>query len=504
MTLKKDSITDKPGFIERFLKEVSIHPDALAIDFEGDSPQNVTYAELLGLMENYKGVFEKLEVSENEMVMFILPSGAEFIASVYGIASAGGVALPVNSKLTHYEMDKILSDSTPVGIVTTSKIYKSYSRLFDTRSNFRFAISIKGDIEKNNEKISYYKLTDFEGVKSHIEPPAGNPVVTCHYTYRGCGYPLGVPHRYADYTTCVEGMGDRYPLSHDSPIIIGLPIYPIYGITIMVIFPLSFGCRLVIVSRFMEQNFVDVIERNRAVGACFVPIIIPKLISELEARGSLDKIDFNPRLLMSSSATSLPKALQDSIAEMSGIEILQGYGLTEGLAISTAYRGLESERGTLGVPIHDDITVTVVDNLGCEVAPGMLGEIVIGGPTVSEGFFNKPDENKKFFKNGYFYTGDLGYTDENGFLTFEGRALPIAKVAAQMVDLVELENVTLMHPDVIKAKATERKEPVGRNYVSLTVVVKKKSDLDQHKLQMFCLDYLSFFKVPAQIKFIKG
>ncbi len=497
---------NKQGFIERFLDAASSHPDSLAIEVEGTPEKNSTYAELLGQMEVFKGIFEKLEVSENEMVMLILPSGAEFIASLYGLVSSGGVALPLNSKLTQYEMGKIINDSNPVGVVCTANIYKTYKDTFDQTHNLRFAISTDKKIttEESSKKLNTFHLDDFQGVKSDLAPPVGNPVSTCHYTYRGCGYPLGVPHRYQDYTTCVEGMENRYPLEPDACILIGLPIYPIYGISILVIFPLSVGCRLVIVPKFMEQNFVDVIIKHKVMFACFVPIIIPKLLEELKARPDIEKIDFSPYIVLASSATTLTKEIQDKIAEVAGIEIIQGYGLTEALGVTSTYKRIEAERGTIGVPIHGDIDVKVIDTNGHEVLPGKLGEIIIGGPTVATGFFNKPEENKKFFKNGYFYTGDLGFIDENGFLNFEGRALPIAKVAAQMVDLVEVENIFLKHPDVVKAKATEKKIPDGRNYVSLTVQVRKNADLDQHKLQTFCMGYLSFFKVPAEIKLIVG
>ncbi|MFH2094132.1 MAG: class I adenylate-forming enzyme family protein, partial [Bacteroidota bacterium] len=440
-------------------------------------------------------------VSENEMVMLILPSGSEFIASVYGLASIGGIALPVNSRLTQYELETVLEDSKPAGLISTEKIYNSYKNLFRKDANLRFAISIDDKFEENNKEIKYYTLNNFREERSPLTPPSGNPVITCHYTYRGCGFPLGVPHRYHDYSTYLDGMENRFPVTSGSAVIIGLPIYPIYGLMILVLYPLGIGLRLVFVSKFMEKNFLEVYEKHNAMGTCLVPVIMPKFLSELKARGSKDKINLNANLLIASSATTLHENLHRDIAEASGIEIIIGYGFTEGLTITSTYKGLKSARGTLGVPLHDDIQVKIVDTSGDEVPDGTLGEIIVSGPTITEGYLNKPEVNKKFFKDGFFYTGDLGYKDENGYLVFQGRALPIAKVAAQMVDLIEVENIVRRHPDVLKVKATEKKVPVGRNYVILTVIIKQSSAITQQELQAFCMKYLSYHKIPAEIRF---
>lgn len=492
---------NKQGFIDRFLSEVSAHPEAMAIEYDNDPNRTLTYADLLDAMETYKGIFERKGIGAQESVVLLLPAGAEFIAALYGLVSSGGVALPLNSRLTAYEMKNILTDAQPVGVVCTGKLHAAYKDVFGQIPGIRFIVSIDETVQAG-EGIPCESVHAFSGVKSPLSSPAGNPVSTCHYTYRGCGYPLGVPHRYHDYTTCVNGMENRYPLEPDDAVLIGLPIYPIYGISIMVIFPLSLGCRLVITPTFMEQNFVDVMEKHRVMLTCLVPMILPKLVHEMKQRGGRQNIHINPYIVMGSSATSLPKALQDDIFDASGLEIIQGYGLTEALAVTSTFRRLPSERGTIGVPLHDDIVVKLINAQGHEVAPGMLGQIIIGGPTVCEGFLNKPEDNVRFFKQGFFHTGDLGYVDDNGFLVFEGRALRIAKVAAQMVDLVELESVVMMHPEVLKAKAVEKRVPVGRNFVSLTVVVRKHSTLDLKKLQTFCMGYLSVFKVPAEINII--
>ncbi|MCP4748140.1 MAG: acyl--CoA ligase [Desulfobacteraceae bacterium] len=490
------------GFIDRFLSAVSDHPEAIAIEYEDEPQKNFTYAGLLEKMERFKGFFEKKEVSKNEIVALILPAGDDFISIFYGLVSAGGVALPLNSGLTLFEMKNILTDAQPAGVVCTGKILAAYRKLFEQIPGIRFIAVIDTAAEQAGDSIAIESVQGFNGVRSPLCPPPGNPVSTCHYTYRGCGYPLGVTHRYQDYTLCVNGMENRYPLRPDDAFLIGLPIYPIYGISILVIFPLSLGCRLVIAKNFMDQNFVDALERHRVMFTCLVPMILPKLASELKSRAGPGNINMHPHIVIGSSATLLPKKLHEEIAELSGLEIIQGYGLTEALSVSATFRKIPEERGTLGAPIHEDIVVKLIDYQGHEVAPGTLGQILVGGPTVCEGFLNKPEENKRFFKNGFFHTGDLGYVDGNGFLNFEGRALPIAKVAAQMVDLVEIESVMLMHPDVIKAKAVEKKAPVGRNYVSLTVVARNKSGLDEKKLQRFCSAWLSPYKVPAQITVI--
>jgi long-chain acyl-CoA synthetase len=491
------------GFIERFLEQVAAHPEALAVECEKDPSNSLTYAGLLEKVERFKALFEKIGIENGEKVALLLPAGWEFIAALFAIVSAGGTALSLNPQLTSYELGNIIEDAGPAGVVTDARTFGPYRALFETDPSVRFVISVDEPVKDPKDTLAYEVFKAFPQTGSPLTPPSGNPVATCHYTYRGAGVPLGVPHRYQDFTACVDGMENRYPMQPGDSVLVGLPIYAIYGISIMVIFPLSVGCKLVIAHRFMDRNFVEVFEKHRVMLTCLVPLIIPKLAFELKSRGGRKNIGIEPYIIMGSSATKLPKRLQDEISDVSGFEIIQGYGLTEALAVTATYRKIEPERGTLGVPLHEAMSVRLIDGNGRDVPTGRLGEIIIGGPTVSEGFLNKPDLNARFFKNGYFHSGDLGYVDERGYLNFEGRALPIAKVAAQMVDLVELENVLCMHPDVIRAKTVEKRVPIGRNYVSATVVVGQKSDVTTKQLQAFCQGYLSFYKVPAEILIMK-
>jgi len=497
--VKRLGPNNRKGFIGRFCSAASSHPEAIAFEVV-EKEQKWTYAQMLDLMEQFRAAFEKLEIEEGEMIMVLLPSCPEFIASIYALTSLSMISIPTNYSLTDHEMGKILEDAKPVGIVTNLEIYSAYLRRLKEQKGIRFILNIdQPPKEMIPEKPLTVFLSDFDSRRSTLEPPSDNPIVTCHYTYKGVGYPLGTLHRYHNYSFCLQGLEQRYPQDSGAVCLLALPLHPIYGIMLMVFYPLSRGCRLVMAERITDHNLVELLERFNVRATCLVPLLVPKFLVAAKARGKKANLRLHPELEIGSTATYLHAETIGAVAHATGIEITQGFGLTEALAV-TATCGDVEHRGTLGTPICKETEVKVVDAIGNEVSPGQTGEIVMNGPSVAQGFLRKPAENRRFFKNGCFYTGDLGYKDHKGVLHFAGRASAIAKVGAQMVDLREVEQVLALHPAVTKSKVVVRGQMDKRNYISASVVVPKKIEVTPRELRKYCGSMLSRHKVPTEVR----
>lgn len=490
------------GVIERFLSAVSANPDLTAIEIDG-TDFRLSYAELLGRMERYRAQFKTHDIGPGDFTVLLLPPQHELISSLYALVSLGTVATPINPHLTDYEMKRIMDDVQPAALVITEKVYIRYRDILAGIGTVRkifFTDSIPSDGRCRAERVL---LSDYSGKGSSLDPPGGDPIVTCHYTYRGEGVPLGVPHRYSDYSACQEGLEGRYMLPPGSAGMLGLPVYPIYG-TLMIFLLLSMGCRLTVVEGLMKQNFAELFARLNVRFTCLVPILFPKLLFEARAIGPRESLHFDPDLITISSATYLWPELIAEIAEATGIEISQGYGLTEALAVASSCSGGPAERGTFGTMIPPDTTIRIVDFRGEEVRPGQIGEIVIQGPTVSGGFLRQERANARFFRRGCFYSGDLGFIDQGGFVRFAGRSPSIAKVAAQMVDLEEVKQVLLSHPEVGDASLVVKGTNDSDSFVSAAVLCAGRSSVTEHDLQSYCSSFLSKYKVPAEIHILQG
>jgi len=397
-------------------------------------------------------------------------------------------------------MGRLLQDAKPVALVTNSAIYASYRRLVEQQEQLRFVLNVDSPSQEvSREAPRLVSLHDFEGQRSTLAPPSDDPIITCHYTYKGLGYPLGTLHRYHNYSFCIEGLEQKLRVTRGDVNLLALPLHSVYGLTLLAIGPLSVGCRLVLVEQIRAHNLIDLLERHNVRGTCVVPPMVPKLLVEAKARGGKAALKLNPDLEIGSTAAYLEEETIGAAADATGVEIQQGFGLTEALAVTSTCPRVE-HRGTLGKPIREETLVRIVDVAGREVPSGQTGEIVVEGPTVADGFLRKPVEEGRFFSGNRLRTGDLGYKDGAGLLNFAGRAVPIAKIGCQMVDLQEVEQVLALHPEVVKAKTVIRGRTDRRSYISASVVVSSRAEIEPRQLRQFCASMLSRHKVPTEVK----
>lgn len=479
------------GFIEGFLETAILKPETPALELIDliDEPAGEraqwSYGQLLALIERYRGCFLGLGVQPGEPVLLQLPSGPDLIACVYALASMKAVFAPVSPKLTSYELAAIVDDFQPAGVVSDGESARQWKELAAAKSQqTRFVLS-PGALPK---------------VSSPMEPPSGNPIVSCHYTYKGMGHPLGALHRYDDYGCCIRAIATTFHDAFHATHLVGLPVYPIYGLTTGVLAPLATGGRLLLTHRIFEAGLVEMLERHQAGFACMVPMLLKKLTLQarrLKERGHTFRL--NPNLQIMSGGSYLDAETAAAVKAALGIDVYQGYGLTETLPVTGTYRG-NDKPGSLGVPFSGEIKVAIVDSGGREVPAGAAGEIAVHSRTLMEGYRGKPAETAQFLRDGWFHTGDLGFKDADGFLHFIGRRCAITKVASQMADLVEVENAIRTVPAIAGVRVTVIVRSEIGECLAASVIVRDGAHITERELKLTCKRLLSPHKTPREFR----
>jgi len=480
------------GFIDRFVTKTSLYPDQIAIE-EPENFIRITYAQLLSSIQQMKSILNELGVGKGKKILVLLTRPKDFITSLYAISAGSGIMVPVSPHLTKYEMESIVDDCHPDGIILTSSLFHFHETVFKKEKKIQFVITIDKKIDVEPLKNIFFD--DFKGKKSPVKDPLENPEVTCHYTFRGFGYPLGTIHRYHDYTWNQNGIEKRNPYEQGDSFLSFLPLYHIYAIVIIIIFPLCQGCKIIFIHKMLRLDFIEIFKKFHIRLACFIPVFIPKLIRDAKANGKPENFNLHPGFSLSSSASYLDPHTIKELTDAVGVEINQAYGSTETLAVSSAYK--KKERGTLGLPF-DHTTIRVVDFRGSDVPQGQIGEIITWGPATAERYLNCQEANARHFKNGFFYTGDLGYFDSNGFLNFIGRKLPIAKIKDQMVDLIEIDNILSSHPSVIRAVTVLKKGDKTIKKTLFTHLIVDNPEITPGQIKRFCANSLSRYKIPLR------
>src|SRR5438128_1744563 len=178
-------------------------------------------------------------------------------------------------------------------------------------------------------------LADRAARSSPLVPPAAGTIVSCHFTYKGLGYPLGVLHRYASYSVALDGGMARWTTPGEAGSHLALlPQHPVYALLAGVLLPLSLGARLVVVRRFDPRGVYDLLVQHRTRFACLVPLLFRALAARPRPRGEL-----HSHLQLLSGGSYLTPELTASVAGAIGIEPLQGYGLSETLPATVNYPG---------------------------------------------------------------------------------------------------------------------------------------------------------------------
>ncbi len=489
-----------PGFIELFLNQVAETPDAVAIEVH-DAHGKVTYRELLNLIERYRAAFEDLGVKEGDAIYVSLLSGPDFVGCFYALASLSAIAVLASSKMTAYELTPVMGDASCVGaVIADSKA----SELLANCQGMRFVmLADEKGLPPSTQATRMVTLKDFPNRISGLVAPRNDAVISYHFTYKGLGYPLVVPHTYSQYSYPLREAIACYPHTQGQVLLMVLPTYPVYGLLTGVLKPLASGERVVYVRRVDPAQILELLIQYHARFAAFVPLLYSN-ICWMAAGGGKNKAalrqTLHPELELFSGGSAMSLELLAAVQDVLGIEVTEGYGTTETLPILGPCGGRRGRRGTLGLPSIGS-QVAIVDANGCQVRPGAVGEIVLRGPGVATEFLKRPKETAQFFRNGWFRTGDLGHVECEGYVYFDGRALPFTKSASQMVDLVEVEQVLLRNPGVRQARASVRHDPWTGEAVAVSVVLQPGATLGVSEVTDHCGRFLSRYKVPRIVTF---
>ena len=484
------------GVIGQFQQQVQNNPELPAVTYE-ETGERVTYSELNSLMEQYKFAFLEKGITKEDKVGLLLQSNHKYIAAFYALASIGVLLIIISPSLTEYEINQMITDSNPDALVTSENLSVDYKNVIEEND----AIESLFLIEKSNEeqidsKKEVIYLNDYEGKKSFLSDPPDDSVITCHYTYKGYGYSLGVLNNYYGYGVCVEGFKKMFPYKPGSTCLVALPLYPILGTVILMMFNLSSGGNLLIVSKIMKKNIIKLFEDHHVRFTCLVPVIVKKMLEEAQGR-DVDSFNFHPEVGIACGGEYLDKKIISKTYEALGLKIQQGYGLTEG-RISLLMEVDKFKKGSLGSSFCRDTRIRILRADGTEAGIGETGELVISGPILGEGYLSKPVETAKYFRNGKLFTRDLAYKDIDGSIFYVGRSAPITKIYAQMVDLTEIDRILESHPFVEKAK-TINIGPDGENYISSTVMTLGQKEITVDELKDFLKGFLSRHKIPEKI-----
>jgi len=426
---------------------------------------------------------------EEARVAFLVPPGLAHVAVQWGIWRAGGVAVPLAVSHPTPELEWVLDDSAPAALVVdpgfAARIAES-GRVRGLRLLDAHAILAGDDIPDTPGPAGLPRLT-----------PARRALML--YTSGTTGRPKGVVTTHANLSAQVEALVQAWGWQPDDRILHVLPLHHVHGIINVLSCALRTGACCVFLDAFEPEPVWARLAAGDITLFMAVPTIYHRLITAWEAaapdvRDAWSRGARALRLMVSGSA-ALPVPTLERWRAMTGHTLLERYGMTEiGMALSNPLAG-ERRPGTVGLPLPG-VELRLVDDDGRPVTPGTPGRIETRGPQVFLEYWNRPEETRNAFRDGWFITGDEAVLEDGRYRILGRSSVDIIKSAGYKLSALEIEDALRAHPDVRDCAVVGIPDDDLGERVCAAVVLRPGSDLDGESLRAWARQRIAPYKVP--------
>ena len=496
-----------------------------ALCFEGKWHTNVEINRNANRLGN---ALKGLGLGRGDRVAIQMPNSPEILSAFPAIYKIGAVVVPLNPLLRPDQASYIYRDCGAKAIITSSDFVVRVLEAQKQTPNLEHVILTDRDDVPGT--VSYPGIMSTNSDTLTIEHTDNDDVAALIYTAGTTGPPKGVVHTH--YSLYINALFFyEYVLVHRS-LTLQLNSRALNPKTLQLneanqrvsgvnramvslgVLPLShsFGIAFANTSNFVGGKSIllrwwNVEEALKAIQTFRVTQMaaVPTMYIQMLEFPELDKYDLSSLEDCQCGAAPLPVEVALKWKQKVGVDIREGWGLTESGATTTGQPGdLPPRYGSIGKCLLKCNTIKVFDERGQELPPGQRGEIVIKGPTLMKGYWNLPEETAKTIKDGWFHTGDLGYVDEDGYFYITGRKKDIIIRGGENVSPVEVEEVLLQHPAVAEAGVVGIPDAVYGEEIKAFVVIKPGKRASEEELIAFCKDRLPTFKSPKKVQFMKS
>ncbi|MBL5766277.1 long-chain fatty acid--CoA ligase [Heyndrickxia sporothermodurans] len=515
------SYEEKP--VHSYLTEAAKnYSNKIAVHFMG---KNITYQEIYESALKFANYLRKLGIKKGDRVAIMLPNGPQSVIGYFGVLYAGGVVVQTNPLYTERELEYQMEDSGAEVILTLDILFPRVSKVMGKTSIKHIIVTAVKDylpfpknliypfIQKKqtgiavninhegNHHLLKRILTDMQAIPLENEFDFENDLALLQYTGGTTGFPKGVmlTHKnlIANASMCDAWI---YKAKKGEETVLGLlPFFHVYGMTAVLLLSVMQGYKMVLLPKFDAETTLKTIQKQRPTIFPGAPTIYIGLLN----RPNIEKYDLSSINSCVSGSAALPIEVQQKFEKVTGGKLVEGYGLSESSPITHANFLWSGERvkGSIGVPWPDtDAAIFSLED-GKPLPAGEIGELAVKGPQVMKGYWNRPEETEQVLKDGWLFTGDVGYMDEQGYFYIVDRKKDIIIAGGYNIYPREIEEVLYEHPDIQEAVVAGIPDPYRGETVKAYVVLKENAKVTEEELNKFSRKYLAAYKVPRLYEF---
>jgi long-chain acyl-CoA synthetase len=511
--------------LQQFLQEAaSQFPNKIAIHFLG---KELTFQEVYKQALKLANYLVKLGLKKGDRVSIMLPNCPQAVISYYGVLFAGGVVVQTNPLYTERELEYQLKDSGAEILITLDLLYpKAVKMKAITNLKHLIITSIKDYLpfikklfyplvqkkqqqvivkvkEQEDQRLFSSVMAFSEAKEMEVDIDPVEDIALLQYTGGTTGFPKAamLTHRNLIANT-VMGAYWMYQCEKGNESILGvLPFFHVYGMTAVMNLSIMQGYKMILLPKFDPEITLKTIQKLKPTLFPGAPTIYIALLNHPK----LKNYDLSSIKACISGSAPLPVEVQEKFETVTGGKLIEGYGLTEASPVTHANFLWDGERvkGSIGVPWPDTEAKIISLETGEEAKINEIGELVVRGPQIMKGYWNQPIETEAVLRDGWLYTGDLGYMDERGYFFIVDRKKDMIIASGYNIYPREVEEVLYEHPKVQEAAVIGIPDVYRGETVKAFIVLKQGEECTKEELDHFVRSRLAAYKVPRIYEFRK-
>ncbi|MFH1350196.1 MAG: long-chain-fatty-acid--CoA ligase [Pseudomonadota bacterium] len=489
-------------------KALSLYADKEAVVFEG---KRFTYRQFADRTYRLANVLKVHGIQKGDCVAILHHNSNEFLETYFAVAQLGAMLNPLNFRLSPDELAPILKDSGATILIAADRFSFQVTSLSSLDTDLRIILNTgQGDGPVPFHSIHYEDALKKESPTPPTLPEiSADEVAHLYYTSGTTGLPKGVMLSHKNVCThalaaiAELGLRDQDNWIHVAPLFHLADAWATFAITWV-------GGKHVIVGDFEPIVVLSTIQNEGVT----ITNMIPTMLNMLVNTPGVEAYDFSSlRAILSGGAPIAPEVVR-KIMETFRCDYIQTYGMTETspyLTVSILKENLSRlskedqfvYKAKTGRPFMG-VLLKVVREDGEEVVPDEkeVGEIIVKGDIVTQGYWNKPEETRKVFKDGWLYTGDMAVVDKEGYVNIVDRKKDMIITGGENVYSVEVENILYTHPGVLEAAVIGVPDPKWGEAVKAVVVLKEGNRVTEKEIIQYCRERIAHYKAPRSIDFV--
>ncbi|WP_439531746.1 long-chain fatty acid--CoA ligase [Marinobacter adhaerens] len=495
------------------------YPDHTAIIFY-DAP--ITYRRLNEEVETLAGYLQAQGVKKGDRVLLYMQNSPQYVISYYAILRADAVVIPVNPMNRSAELEHFIADTGATVCLAGQElagfiapmigdsnldqvVVASYSTYIDPETDLDLPAEVAAPVwSRDLPGVVTWEVAMAAGYAPGPHTATPDDLAVIPYSSGTTGAPKGCMHTHRSVMATAIHRIFWNLTTPDSVQLATLPFFHVTGMTGSMNGPIAAGAASVIMTRWDRTTASRLIERYKVTGWTNIVTMAVDFLSNPD----IGQYDLSSLNMIGGGGATMPSAVAEKLKRMTGLDYIEGYGLSETMAATHINPNAHPKSQCLGIPVFDvDSRIIDVDTLE-EKGPGETGEIVSCGPQVTRGYWNRPSETEAAFVEidgkQFFRTGDLGYYDEDGYFFMVDRVKRMINASGYKVWPSEVEGMMYRHPAIHEVCIISAPDPKRGETVKACIVLTPEAEgqTSAEDIIAWCKEQMATYKVPTMIDFV--